>query len=64
MILSHDNYMKKNYDFSKGIKNPYADRLKNGYTITVHYDFKKYNNETKETDNNIIKNKKRPQKQM
>jgi hypothetical protein len=31
--------MKDNYDFSKGIKNPYADRLKQGYTVTVHYGF-------------------------
>lgn len=31
--------MKKNYDFSKGVKNPYADKLKGGYTVTVHYDF-------------------------
>ena len=33
--------MKDNYDFSKGIKNPYADKMKNGYTVTVHYDFTK-----------------------
>jgi len=31
--------MKDNYDFSKGEKNPYASKLKNGYTVTVHYDF-------------------------
>jgi len=31
--------MKDNYDFSKGVKNPYADKLKDGYTVTVHYDF-------------------------
>lgn len=31
--------MRDSYDFSKGIKNPYADKLKNGYTVTVHYDF-------------------------
>jgi len=31
--------MKENYDFSKGVKNPYADKLKDGYTVTVHYDF-------------------------
>jgi hypothetical protein len=31
--------MKESYDFSKGIKNPYADKIKNGYTVTVHYDF-------------------------
>ena len=31
--------MKDNYDFSKGVKNPYVDKLKDGYTVTVHYDF-------------------------
>jgi hypothetical protein len=31
--------MKDNYDFSKGIKNPYVDKLKQGYTVTVYYDF-------------------------
>jgi hypothetical protein len=31
--------LKDNYDFSKGVKNPYADMLKQGYTVTVHYDF-------------------------
>ena len=31
--------MKSNYDFSKGTKNPYADKLKSGYTVTVHYEF-------------------------
>ena len=31
--------MRDSYDFSKGTKNPYADKLKNGYTVTVHYDF-------------------------
>jgi hypothetical protein len=31
--------MRDNYDFSKGIKNPYAEKLKQGYTVTVHYDF-------------------------
>jgi hypothetical protein len=29
--------VKDNYDFSKGIKNPYAEMLKQGYTVTVHY---------------------------
>ncbi len=31
--------MKDNYDFSKGIRNPFAEGLKNGYTVTIHYDF-------------------------
>jgi len=30
--------MKNNYDFSKGIKNPYADKLKDGYSVTIHYE--------------------------
>ena len=30
--------MKDHYDFSKGIKNPYADKIKKeGYTVIVHY---------------------------
>ena len=30
--------MKDQYDFSKGRKNPYAEKLKKeGYTIMVHY---------------------------
>jgi len=29
--------MKDNYDFSKGIKNPYIDMLKNGCKIIIHY---------------------------
>jgi len=31
--------MRDNYDFSKGIKNPFADKLKNGYSVIIHYDF-------------------------
>jgi len=27
--------MREHYDFPNAIKNPYADRLKNGYTIIV-----------------------------
>jgi len=30
--------MKDNYDFSNAIKNPYAEKLKNGFSVTVHYD--------------------------
>ena len=30
--------MKEYYDFSKGHKNPYAEKiLKEGYSVTVHY---------------------------
>ncbi|MDR2712730.1 MAG: hypothetical protein LBB91_06405 [Clostridiales bacterium] len=39
--------MRDNYDFSKGVKNPYADKLKKGYTVTVHYDFSQ-NSDSKE----------------
>ena len=30
--------MRDNYDFSDGIKNPYAASLKQGYSVTIHYD--------------------------
>jgi uncharacterized protein (DUF4415 family) len=30
--------MKKNYDFSKAVKNPYAKRLKRPVTISVDHD--------------------------
>jgi hypothetical protein len=29
--------MRKYYDFSDAVKNPYAERLKDGYTITVEH---------------------------
>jgi len=30
--------MKDHYDFSNGIKNPFAESIrKNGYTVTVHH---------------------------
>ena len=29
--------MKDNYDFSNAVKNPYADKMKNGYTVTIYY---------------------------
>jgi len=53
--------MKDNYDFSKGVKNPYIDKLKKGYTIRVHYDFvqRNINNgdtvENRTTDKNLLK---------
>jgi hypothetical protein len=31
--------VRKNYDFSKGVKNPYAEELKKGCSVTVHHDF-------------------------
>jgi hypothetical protein len=34
--------MKNCYDFSKGVKNPYAEKIKKeGYTVTIHYRAKK-----------------------
>ncbi|HEX7722121.1 MAG TPA: BrnA antitoxin family protein [Pyrinomonadaceae bacterium] len=34
--------MKKNYDFSKGVKNPYAKRLKRQLTIRLDHDTIEY----------------------
>ena len=31
--------MRANYDFSDAIKNPFAGKIKEKYTVTVHYDF-------------------------
>ena len=41
--------MKDNYDFSKGVKNPYTDELQNGYTVTVHFDFSQIKEEKEQT---------------
>ncbi|MCL2189348.1 MAG: hypothetical protein FWC16_00250 [Defluviitaleaceae bacterium] len=30
--------MKDHYDFSNARPNPYAQRMKNGYTVSIHYD--------------------------
>jgi cell fate regulator YaaT (PSP1 superfamily) len=30
--------MRDHYDFSGAIKNPYADKLKNGYTVVVEHE--------------------------
>ena len=30
--------MKENYDFSNARPNPYAERMKNGYSIAIHYE--------------------------
>ena len=29
--------MRKHYDFSNAVKNPHAEKLKNGYTIIVNH---------------------------
>ncbi len=31
--------MRDNYDFSDAVKNPFANRIKGKYTVTIHYDF-------------------------
>jgi len=41
--------MKDNYDFSKGVKNPYINKLKKGYTIRVHYDFTQHSIDNEDT---------------
>jgi len=46
--------MKNNYDFSKGVKNPYADKLKKGYTVTIHYDFAQNDNEEERLREKVI----------
>jgi len=30
--------MKDDYDFSNARPNPYAERMKNGYSVTIHYE--------------------------
>lgn len=52
--------MRDSYDFSNGIKNPYADRLKKQITITIRVDdyvvdyFKRMADETGTPYQNII----------
>jgi len=46
--------MRDNYDFSKGIKNPYADKLKNGYSVTIHYDFSTQDDEEENMKSNDV----------
>ena len=46
--------MKENYNFLNGVKNPYINKIKNGYTVMVHHDFKKSDdikNENNKGDN-------------
>ena len=40
--------MRDDYDFLKGVKNPYADRLKQGYAVTVYYGFSESGNDADE----------------
>ena len=55
--------MKDNYDFSKGAKNPYADKLKDGYTVTVHYDFSKGGDSGEQTEKGQVPDNAPPCKQ-
>ena len=55
--------MKDNYDFSDGVKNPYAEKLKQGYTITVHYDFTDKDKGKEDTDHDKSAEKDLPQNQ-
>jgi len=41
-IRATENKMKKDYDFSKGVKNPYAKRLKRQLTIRLDHDTIEY----------------------
>jgi len=52
--------VKSNYDFSKGIKNPYAQEMEKGYTVMVHYD--SAHPQMIKTDKSQPKDKKRSQK--
>ena len=36
--------MKDNYDFTGAIKNPFAGREKGKFTVKIHYDFNKNEN--------------------
>lgn len=55
--------MRDNYDFSNGIKNPYVDKLKDGYTVTVHYDFTKSDDVKGQTNKTDLHDDVRPRKQ-
>lgn len=52
--------MKENYDFSRGVKNPYAEILKSGYTVMVHHDFSENGNCKEEADDLKVNGKERP----
>jgi hypothetical protein len=47
--------MREEYDFTKAVrKNPYAKKMKNGYSVTVHY-ASESNNEEKQISANVPK---------
>jgi hypothetical protein len=48
--------MRKEYDFTKAVrKNPYIEKMKNGYSVTIHYSSSESNNEEKQISANVPK---------
>jgi hypothetical protein len=33
-----ENDMREHYDFTNARPNPYAERMKNGYSVAIHYE--------------------------
>ena len=56
--------MKDNYDFSRGIKNPYADKLKQGYSVTIQYNFSRDNEGIEKTEESLQTEDLQPKKQV
>ena len=54
--------MRDYYDFSDAVKNPFAGKLKGKYTVTVHYDFTKRDEE--EADKKLRDGNEFPPKQV
>ena len=50
--------MKDNYDFSDAVKNPFAGKLKNGYTITVFYENDNQKSKPEKPNRNYVLRKK------
>ena len=42
--------MKDHYDFSNGKKNPYADKMKDGYTVKIFYEAVKRGAKSQDSD--------------
>lgn len=55
--------MKDNYDFSKGVKNPYINQLKRGYSVTVHYVFTQNDNAGESAGKKMETNEQHPHNQ-
>jgi hypothetical protein len=45
--------MRDNYDFSDAVRNPFAEKAKGKFTVTVHYDFTASNDKTSESEQSI-----------